>query len=243
MYSRFIVLDTETTGLNPKEGAALLEVAWLLVEKVPGEADMWATGEHDEYKIAFEGEIPPEARAVHHISPEEVRPGAPGVCERDGVVYSMCDAWEDGDVYVAHNAKFDEQFLEELPGPWICTYRCAKHLIPDAPRHSNQVLRYYLGLEPRPDLIEGLAPHRALYDIAVTGEILIHLLTLAPPEELIRLSTAPILEKKCGFGTHKDKLWSEVPRSYLEWILFKSDMPTDPDKMDVVYTARHYYEQ
>lgn len=242
--TRFIVVDTETTGTDPEGGAALLEVAYVLVENLTPEECQpanWTVTDGDSWLIRHDGPIPAEARAVHHLGPEDVGPGS-GAYQRDGVIHSMCDAHEEGDIYVAHNAKFDQQFLPELPGPWICTYRCAKHLIEDAPRYGNQVLRYHLGLEPKGEFLQGLAPHRALYDTAVTGELLCYLLTLAPPEELIRLTTAPILEKTCGFGAHKDKLWSEVPRSYLDWILYKSNMSSDPDKSDVVYTARYWYE-
>jgi exodeoxyribonuclease X len=245
MVSRFIVLDTETTGYNPEEGAALLELAYVVVEKNDkGAHTQWDVTDGDSWFIRYDGVIPPEVRAVHHIGPHDVGPDS-GAMDRDATVHAFLAAEEPGDVYAAHNAPFDRQFLPEFSDkPWIDTYRAALHLLPDAPSYKNQALRYYLDLQPRAEFLEGLAPHRALYDTAVTAELLVHLLTLAPPEELIHLSTQPVLETVCNFGqAHKGKLWSEVPRSYLNWILFKSDVPSDPVKnMDLLYTARHWYE-
>lgn len=240
MTDRIIVLDTETTGTNPAEGAALLEVAWVAVER---EGDVWQVATGDSCLVRHDGPIPAEARAVHHIGPDDVGPDS-SACDRGSVLRSLLEAQEPGDVYAAHNAPFDRQFLQELDGaPWIDTYRASKHLVPDAPKYSNQVLRYHLGLEPKGHFLEGLAPHRALYDTAVTAELLVYLLGLAPPEELIRLSTQPVLETVCRFGkAHTGKPWSEVPRSYLDWMLYKSDLKDDPvGNMDVLHTAEYWY--
>lgn len=232
--TRIRVVDTETTGMDPAEGAALLEAAH--VDVVPASDGGWMTGLFGSWMIRHDGPIPPEARAVHHIGPGDVD-ALSGAEPREIVVPQLLTTpdGETGIIFAAHNAKFDAQFLPELPQPWICTWTCAQHLIPDAPRHSNQVLRYYLGLEPDPVLTAGLAPHRALYDTAITAELMIHLLGLASPEELIRLTAQPILLKKIPFGKHRDTLFSEAPRDYLAWIL-----RTGGFDEDVMHTARHY---
>lgn len=238
---RMIVVDTETTGYDPEAGAALLEVAFVCVQLDDG---CWADIFADSTFVRHDGPIPPEARAVHHIGPEEVAEGS-GAVSRD-LAIAMLNFAEQGEYYVAHNAPFDMKFLPELCGEgslWIDTCQCARHLIPDAPGYGNQVLRYYLGLEPDPKLTRGLAAHRALYDTAVTAKLLIHLLTLAPPEELHRLSTTPVLQTICKFGkAHSGKPWSEVPKSYLRWMLQESDLKNDPvGNRDLLYTAEHWY--
>lgn len=230
--SRVVVLDTETSGLDPAQGAVVLELAWACVEYPSG-----TVVTSDEQLIHYSGVIPPEAKAVHHITEEQVRdPSLPTI---DWAVKELLDAEEPGEMaYAAHNAAFDRAHLPQLsageaPLPWICTYRCAMHLYPDAPGHSNQVLRYWLMLDV--DLPPGLYPHRALYDTLVTAALLGHMLETHTPEDLIRLTGEPVLLTKVRFGKHRGLLWSQVPTSYLSWCASQSDM--DPDTL---YTARHY---
>lgn len=242
MINRILVIDTETTGTNP-EVDGLLEVAGVCVEPVAGRWEVTTGGGQ---LIRWDGPIPPEARAVHHIAPKDVGPDSDAM-ERSEAIAQMLAEQRAGDAYAAHNAPFDMGFLPELVTgeyPWIDTYQCAKHLIPDAPKYGNQVLRYYLDLEPKADFLEGLDAHRALFDTACTAELLVYLLGLAPPDELLRLSTLPVLQTTCTFGKkHAGQPWSEVPKSYLRWMINDSDLKDDPIRnRDILYTARHYYE-
>ena len=237
MINKIVLLDTETTGIKPEEGAKVLEVAAIILSNESGSWE--ALTNHWQSYVEFEGEIPPEARAVHHISPNDVKPGAPDCYPYDVVIKEMLDAEEEGSCYAAHNAKFDSGFLPELTLPWLCTHRCALHIYPDAPRYSNQVLRYFLGIEPDPKLIEGLAPHRALYDTAVTAGLLLDMLGKGyTPEQLIRMTSTPILQVTCKFGSkHFDQPWAEVPRSYMNWMLREG---VRADDIDIQHTIRHY---
>ena len=55
---------------------------------------------------------------------------------------------------------------------WICTYKCALRVWPDLVSHSNQALRYTLGLiNPHGIDRKTLNPHRALSDVIVTSAI------------------------------------------------------------------------
>jgi exodeoxyribonuclease X len=229
---RYVVIDTETSGF-PEEGGRLVEVA--ARTRHPDIFDFAA--------LCDPGHpIPPQAMAVHHITDQDVagEPAPEVIVGR--MMEDMSVGLDEEVVWVAHNAAFDRQFLPGLPGEWICTWRCAMHIWPDAPSHSNQVLRYWLGVDGDPgfELPEGLAPHRALYDIIVTEAILRRMLSevvhkrlggdadsRARLVELIRLSTAPVMLTTMRFGKHRGQKFVDLPSDYLSWMLRQSDMDSD----------------
>lgn len=97
---RQIVLDTETTGLNPNKGDRIVEVG--CVELV----DRKLTGNHFHYYINPERDIPDEVVAVHGITNEKVKdaPKFRDIAE---------EFWHyiQGAELVIHNAAFDMGFL------------------------------------------------------------------------------------------------------------------------------------
>jgi exodeoxyribonuclease X len=115
---------------------------------------------------------------------------------------------------VAHNSAFEEQWLD-FGLPWICTHKCALHVWPEAPSHSNQALKYFLGFNDHPSLHP---PHRALPDAKVTALILTRLLDLHPVEQLIEWTLQPRLVTKMPFGKHKGLLLKDLPVDYLDWV-------------------------
>lgn len=176
--------------------------------------------------------IPPEARAIHHIS-DDMLAGAPSP---DQGLLRLMDGMEAGDMFVAHNAEFERVFFSGGAFPWICTMKCAKHLWEDAPGHSNQTLRYWLDLAFEwPDLT--FPPHRAGPDSYVTAHIAGRLLAERHPSSLIELTNTPILLKTVKSGKYAGQLWSDMDRGYLEFIL---DPTKGPFKEEVLYTARHW---
>src|SRR5690606_31559791 len=75
---------------------------------------------------------------------------------------------------VAHNWAFEAAFLGDQQTPAICTLKAALRVWPDAPSHSNSVLRYWLedqGLLSL-DHETAMPPHRAGPDAYVTAHIL-----------------------------------------------------------------------
>ena len=97
---REIVLDTETTGLDPADGHRIVEVACLeLFNHLP-------TGKTFQRYVDPEREIPEEARAVHGIGAEQLA-GKP----KFGEIADELLAFLEDAPLVIHNADFDIGFL------------------------------------------------------------------------------------------------------------------------------------
>ena len=97
---REIVLDTETTGLNPKSGDRIVEIGCLeLVNHVP-------TGETFHVYLNPERDMPAEAERVHGLTPEFLadKPLFAEIAEQ--LLAFIADA-----PLVAHNATFDLGFI------------------------------------------------------------------------------------------------------------------------------------
>jgi exodeoxyribonuclease X len=263
--SLFRVLDTETTGLDV-ETARIVELgACDVFDAALGVA---GSGERGWIQTAAASwlcdpglPIPAEAKAVHHILDDDVR-GQPPASVRIPTILPVRD---EAIVYVAHHAHYDRPILEAHGFPvgqrWLCTYRLAMHVWPEAPSYKNEVLRYWLGYDVLPWREVLLAPdapaatHRAAHDVAVTALLLREALKAiaSSPHDRERLSTvdaliawaeSPVLLKGVmGFGKHHDKTWAEVAQidsGYLDWMIRQEDREPgawDPDKL---YTAMHY---
>lgn len=188
---KIIVIDVETTGLDPKEHG-VVEVAF---RELAPERDEWTFGPVTAAYVNPGRPIGFDAMGVHHIVERDVAGADPidVVISRWFPPGSLTHA-----AFAAHNAPFDRSFLPMLAdqAAWIDTYRCARHLFPDAPSFSNCSLFYFLGFE-RP----GYAmPHSAGFDTLVTARILAKMLTMRRFDELVDLSTRPVILKKVGFG-------------------------------------------
>ena len=220
------VIDFETTGTPEDRIKAVCEVAYTDLDLDNGIQPTVG------FLVNPGHPIPPETRAVHHISDRDVI-GAPSP---DVAFRTLMLDMQEEDVFAAHNAAFEHAFFGGGSHRWICSYICARHLLPDAPKHSNQVLRYWLeGLNEAMDQSAAMPPHRAGPDSYVTAHIIKRLLTLASVDELVRLTTTPVLLQQVTFGKHRGLNWSELPQDYLWWIVNKSDLGADEK-----YTARHY---
>lgn len=217
-------IDFETTGMPPD--AAVCEIGWQDVVTGNGPARISESeifGHRGRVMLDPGRPMPIEAMAVHHITDRMVE-GAP---KFDSAVHVIMG---DADILCAHNARFEQAFFSGGGRPWICTYKCALRVWPESPIHSNQGLRYFLGLNLDPDL--AMPPHRAAPDAYVTAHILQRLLVAKPVEELIKISAEPAMLINVGFGKHFGTKWVDVPRDYLQWVV-KQDMDED-----VLFTAR-----
>jgi exodeoxyribonuclease X len=202
------IFDAETTGFDPKEHRVVEIAAYDLhpdrrIERVgahlvnPGRA------------------IPPEASAVHHLIDADVA-GAPPFDEVWAEYLPNAPVF-----YAAHNCAFEQEFIPTPEGTqWICTHKCALRAWADAPGHSNQVLRYWIGL----DTTDGFnrrtatAAHRAEPDAYVTAWVLLRLLGTASLDDLIAWTKEPKVYPRMTFGKHRGQKWADVPEDYLQWL-------------------------
>lgn len=228
--SRFVltVLDVETTGLEPP--AEVIEIGWQDVILDDGVARL---GNHGSRLFGAERGVPPETRAVHHIAPHEIA-GLPlfGAHDLEELLHAGDVAANDGappDALVAHNAAFEALwFTPALIGqtPLICTLKAALRVWPDAPGHSNSVLRYWLDLALDAD--RAMPPHRAEPDAYVTANILIALFNAgATGKEMVAWTKLPRLLPTCPLGKFRGEPWPKVDQGFLTWMLNQPTMEAD----------------
>ena len=223
----FIFLDTETTGAGLDD--RLCQIAFKS-EDGPAVSGLFNPGKP----------ISIDAMVVHHITEKMVADKPPF---KDSDEYQQLQELvsDINNIIVAHNARFDMQMLERegiSTQRVICTLKLARYLDKNGviPKYNLQYLRYFLGLE-----IDAKA-HDALGDIMVLEALFGRLNAKFqendklkdPVREMINISSRPVLIPRMPFGKHKDSLFREVPRDYLEWL-----SGTDLDE-DMEYTVKYH---
>ena len=199
----FAVVDVETTGMRAGYGDRITEIAVAVVH-----------GERRE--IVFESLVNPERPipraicAITNITNDMVR-GAPRFSElAERLLAALA-----GRVFVAHNARFDWNFVSAelhrsrdltLEGTRFCTVRLARRLVKGVRSCGLDNLCRFFGFHNE-------ARHRAGGDALVTAELLCRLLSLAREE---------------GARTLQDLMGIEARRSRARRRRRRSAMPTEP---------------
>jgi DNA polymerase III epsilon subunit family exonuclease len=199
----FAVVDVETTGMRAGYGDRITEIAVAVVHGTRRE-------------IVFESLVNPERPipraicAVTNITNEMVRyaPRFSEVAERLLAVLA-------GRVFVAHNARFDWNFVSAelrrsrdltLDGTRFCTVRLARRLVKGVRSCGLDNLCRFFGFRNE-------ARHRAAGDARVTAELLCRLLSLAREEGARTLQDLVVIEARRSRGRRRRK---------------RSAMPTEP---------------
>lgn len=208
------VIDFETTGLEPP----VAEVCEVGLCDVDVNARQVVDGRS---WLCSVNSMPPEVRAVHHITKDE--------CE--GYPEFDKDTLDSDFVYcfAAHNAEFEMRFFTTHK-PFICTYKAALRVWPDAPSHSNSVLRYWLEDQGKITLDKEMAipVHRAGPDAYVTAHVLLALLNDgATGKDMIAWTKEPRLLPTCPIGKFRGVKWSEVEIGFLSWMVNNATMEDD----------------
>ena len=169
MTVREIVLDTETTGLDPSSGHRLVELAAVeIVNYVP-------TGRHFHTYLNPERDMPEEAFRVHGLS-EEFLSEAPVFAEK---VEELLAFIEDSPL-VIHNAGFDLRFIDaelaRLGRPpleaarAVDTLLMAQRRFPGSPASLDALCKRFAVDNAARTL------HGALLDCQLLAEVYLHLI-------------------------------------------------------------------
>jgi DNA polymerase III epsilon subunit family exonuclease len=168
----FAVVDVETTGMRAIGNDRITEIAVVVVHG----------GRHEVVldSLVNPGRpIPPAICAITNITNDMVRE-APTFAEVADQVLAVLA----GRVFVAHNARFDWNFINAeirrardlaLDGPQLCTVRLARRLVREVRSCGLDNLTQHFGFA-------NAARHRAAGDALVTAELLERLLRLAREE-------------------------------------------------------------
>ncbi|MBP9773647.1 MAG: 3'-5' exonuclease [Candidatus Peribacteraceae bacterium] len=186
-FPSITVFDVETTGLDPKKGHRIIEIAGLRIDD----------GIIDESKsfislVNPERDIPWEAQRVNKIKDEDVKT-APTI---DQILPQFLD-FAKGSILLAHNASFDMGFLEcekefcwgyiDLP-ECLCTLQLSRTLYPREFSHSLD------NVSRRLNLTIPQARHRALPDVVLTAQALMKM------TETAGINSIDELRKKASIG-------------------------------------------
>jgi len=142
---RYVVFDTETTGLQPSAGDELLSIG--AVRVVNGRI---LTGETFERLIDPGRDIPEASIKFHGITPDMVKGKPPA-----GIVLPQFRSWVGDSALVAYNIAFDMKFLElkekqagvRFDNPVLDALLLSIYLYKDASDHSLSGMARLLGIE------------------------------------------------------------------------------------------------
>ncbi len=238
LKNTLIFIDTETTGNDTDD--KLIQIAYKTTDESPDVNELFSPG--IPIKIG--------AMAVHHITEKmiESKPSFVG----SAVYKDLESRFLNGEIFIAHNAKFDVAMIEKeglKVGPVVDTLKVARHLDAEGKIESYalQYLRYLLGIE-----VDAIA-HDAFGDILVLEQLFWRLLKKIMEKEnisadtaidqMIDISSQPALVKWFKFGKYKNDSIEEVAKKdigYLDWLLKEKRKANDPQDEDFIYTLEYW---
>lgn len=212
---RYLIGDTETTGLGGPPAVMACEIAIIEID-----ADMNILGE---WETLVNPGIPiePKAMSLHGITNEDVcRPEVPKIAEAFAEI-----AGPDGFGEVAlicHNIKFDRRFLSPHLNvvAELCTLELARRVMPNAPNHQLGTLRRHCDLKVQ-------AEHQAMGDIMIVLDLLRYLVprTNRTLTQLIGAAAKPVMLFTMPWGQYKGMKISDIDVDYRNWCLQQDISP------------------
>jgi DNA polymerase III subunit epsilon len=165
---REVVLDTETTGLDPSDGHRIVEIACIeLIHHMP-------SGRKWQRYVDPERDMPQDALGIHGLTIEFLSQFTP-FCE----IADELIRFIGGDQLVTHNAEFDLGFLNAelvrsnrppISGDHVDTLALARQRFPGAPASLDALCRRF-------DIdLSGREKHGAEIDCALLASVYLELL-------------------------------------------------------------------
>ncbi len=225
------VVDLETTGNSFTDGG-IVEIGWQDVERRRDGGWRLTTSTPSARLVRPPRPISAETSAIHHIVDEDVvdAPAWP-----DAGADVLAPVGSRPIAFAAHRAAFEQRWCGKLASGtrWICTWKCALRVWPEAPTHSNQGLRYWR----RPETLDratALPAHRAGPDAYVTAHHLRDLLGAATVETLLEWSEQSARLVRVPFGPYRGRSWTDLDDDTLARIAAGEG----GNNADVRFTAR-----
>ena len=177
---RYLVFDTETTGLDPDSDEIIAMGAVRIVNM------RLLEGERFDRRIRPRRPVPPSATRIHGLRNADLK-DAPRLEE----VLPAFHAFAEDAVLVAHNAAFDMRFLQSaekrtqvrFTQPVLDTLLLSAIVHPEHKDHSIEAIARRLG-------VEVTARHSALGDAITTARIFLKLIPLLESRGIVTLAQA-----------------------------------------------------
>ncbi|MCK9490886.1 MAG: 3'-5' exonuclease [Sulfurimonas sp.] len=227
MARKYVILDTETTGVG--ENDRVIQLGYMVLGAKEIEV-------HNEF---YSSDVPIGfgAMEIHGITPDmlEKKPS----CVDSEAYKRLCELNIAENYLIIHNADFDigmlqkEGFVNKMQV--IDTLRVAKHIFAEEDAHRLQYFRYKMGLykeeqKEADELGIVVKAHDAIGDVLVLKLFLSKLKDAVssafvgenPVEKMVELTQTPIFVNYFRFGKYKNKTLKEVADSdagYLRWML------------------------
>ncbi len=160
---RHVALDIETTGLSPRKGHKIIEIGAIAIEEKRPTEQFCSL-------VKIDQKIPLRVQLTHGIT-DEMLDRQPGTEE---VLPKFYDFLKDS-IIVAHNARFDVEFLRyefgrislQLNNRSVCTQAMSRRLYPELTNHKLDTVYRHLFGKPKTDIQR----HRALDDAWMAARI------------------------------------------------------------------------
>ena len=183
---REIVLDTETTGLDPHDGHRIVEIACIeLIHHIP-------SGRSFHRYVNPERDVPGDALAVHGLTAEFLARQPPFAAVVDELL-----GFIGADPLVIHNAEFDLAFLnaelarlqrEPIMSGYVDTLAIARRRFPGSPASLDALCRRF-AID-----LSGRVEHGAEIDCSLLAAVYLELLGGRQPGLDFALPAAPAVD-------------------------------------------------